>query len=256
MTKPVVISFGRSAAITQGHHENFMFGKRLADKHNADYHIHLSQSFDHTKNPLTHDDKLDLAKKMMPHLSEHFRTDKDVKTIFHALKKYSGEPGTNKDCHVIVGADRKDEFSQLVNKYNGKDFHFRNIYCHSSGDRVEGVSGTDMRKHAVNNDFESFKNGIPNTGKPEHAKEMFDKIREVMLNPPPPKKRGKKTIKESLIPSLTTLILEVKDEKKKKLDRANNKWQINPIMSDYQTAGRKTHAASDLNQPGSQINES
>lgn len=226
--KPVVISFGRSAAITQGHHNNFMFGKNLADSLDGEYHIHLSQSFDNKKNPLRHDDKVQLAKQMMPHLAHHFSSDKDIKTIFHAMKKYSGTPGTSKDAHVIVGADRKEEFENLLQKYNGSDYHYRKVHVHSSGDRVKGVSGTDMRNHAINGDFDSFAAGIPSTGTLDHAREMYEKIRQVMLAPEPekPKRtstRKTKTLKEFLEEG------EIITSKRKR-----KHYQINPDIKEYQ----------------------
>lgn len=251
MSKPVVISFGRSAAITQGHHNNFMFGKQLADKHGADYHIHLSQTFDNKKNPIPHDMKVQLAKEMMPHLADHFKTDKDVKTIFDAMKKYSDKPGGSKEAHIVVGADRKDDFEGLLHKYNGKDFHYGKIHVHSSGDRVEGVSGTDMRNHAINGDFDKFASGIPNTGNRDHAKKMYDQIREVMLAPEPEKKpRKRKTVTEGY-KSIATFLLEAEEIKKKKGLRKD--YTFNPPWQTYQSD--KTHKDSNESQPAHQTTQ-
>ena len=252
--KPVVISFGRSAAITQGHHNNFMFGKRLADANGADYHIHLSQTFDNKKNPIPHDMKVQLATEMMPHLADHFKTDKDVRTIFDAMKKYSGAPGTTKEAHIVVGADRKDDFEGLLNKYNGKDYHYGKIHVHSSGDRVEGVSGTDMRNHAISGDFESFASGIPNTANRDHAKRMYDQIREVMLAPPVKKPRKRKTVSEGF-KSLGQFLLEAAEavEKNKKKKGLKSDYTFNPPWQTYQAD--KTHKDSNEAQPAHQTSQ-
>lgn len=257
-SKPVVISFGRSAAITQGHHNNFMFGKRLAEKHGADYHIHLSQTLDNKKNPIPHDDKVQLAKDMMPHLADHFKTDKDVKTIFDAMKKYSDKPGGTKEAHIVVGADRKDDFEGLLHKYNGKDYHYGKIHVHSSGDRVEGVSGTDMRNHAISGDFESFAAGIPNTGNREHAKRMYDKIREVMLAPVEKKPRKRKTVSEGY-KSIGQFLLEAADvlkrteNPKKKKGLLKSDYAFNPPWQTYQQD--KAHKDSNESQPAHQTSQ-
>ena len=54
-----------------------------------------------------------------------------------------------------------------IQKYNGQLYNFDNIETISAGDRdaesegVEGMSASKMRAASVDNDFESFRQGIP-----------------------------------------------------------------------------------------------
>ena len=59
------------------------------------------------------------------------------------------------------------EFQRILDRYNGKDFKFDQIDVISAGQRdpdaegVTGISASKMRLFAKNNDFNSFKRGLP-----------------------------------------------------------------------------------------------
>ena len=73
---------------------------------------------------------------------------------------------------MVVGSDRVKEFNDLLKKYNGvKSRHgfydFKTIKIKSAGERdpdaegAMGMSASKMRKAAQNNDYNSFKKGLP-----------------------------------------------------------------------------------------------
>ena len=68
---------------------------------------------------------------------------------------------------MVAGSDRVQEFQRILDRYNGKDFKFDEIDVISAGQRdpdaegVTGISASKMRLFAKNNDFNSFKRGLP-----------------------------------------------------------------------------------------------
>ena len=105
-------------------------------------------------------------RQMYPKHSERIVNDGDMKTIFDVLKR-ANEDGYG-SVNIMVGADRKSEFEKSANKYNGELYDFEEINVVSAGERdpdaegVEGMSASKMRKAAAEDDFSSFRSGIPN----------------------------------------------------------------------------------------------
>jgi hypothetical protein len=140
--------------------------------------ILLSRSNDPNKNPLNPDQKLKYAKAFFPHANIAIAP-KDAPTIMSQMvelnKKY-------KNVIVIAGEDRVPEFETLLNKYNGKDFNFNSIQVVTAGHRdpdaegTEGMSASKMRKAVADNDFETFKQGIPGHVDENIAKTMFHEV--------------------------------------------------------------------------------
>ena len=159
--KPVAITFGRFNPPTIGHQKLVDHLHKVASSHGADAEVHLSHTQDAKKNPLSHSQKVGLARKAFgssvqsgPH-----------KTIIDVMKHLHKQG--RKEVHVVVGGDRHKEMHELLHKYNGKDYHFDKIHVHSAGDRdpdaegAEGMSASKMREHAKNNNHEGFKSGLP-----------------------------------------------------------------------------------------------
>ncbi len=159
--KPVAITFGRMNPPTIGHQKLVDHLHKIASSHGADAEVHLSHTQDAKKNPLSHSQKVGLARKAFgssvqsgPH-----------KTIIDVMKHLHKQG--RKEIHVVVGGDRHKEMHELLHKYNGKEYHFDKIHVHSAGDRdpdaegAEGMSASKMREHAKNKNHEAFKSGLP-----------------------------------------------------------------------------------------------
>lgn len=181
MAKHIVVSFSRNNPITNGHEKLFKTVTSIAKKLKTTPKIHMSQTADKKKNPLTHDEKVKLARAMIPEIASYVSDDKKVRTIIDVFKKYSDE---NSELHIIAGSDRVPEYEVLANKYNGKDYTYSKITVHSAGQRdpdaegTAGISGTKMRDFAINGDFKSFSTGAPTKAKEKDVREMFDIIRD------------------------------------------------------------------------------
>jgi len=162
-----VLTYGRMSPPTVGH-------SKLIDnvlKQPGHHHIVVSHTQDSKKNPLSADEKLHLLRTMYPdHAHKFHAASPEAPTIFHhaTLLHKQGY----KHLHVVVGADRVDEFHKSLNAYNGKKdkngngYHFKSIKVTSAGARdpdaegVEGMSASKMRHAAMNNDHAAFKSGL------------------------------------------------------------------------------------------------
>jgi len=181
--KTIAVLFGRMNPPTSGHEENVEGLKDLAKKHNADHLVIASHSQDAKKNPLTAAQKTKHLKRAFPG-TNITTSSKEKPTIFHHLSELHKQGYK----HVIIagGSDRAEEYNRLKD-YNGKEgkhgyYNFKSITTASTGERKAGVSGTDMRKHATNNDFSSFRKGLPSklAANEGHAREVFRDVRSGM----------------------------------------------------------------------------
>ena len=173
-SKTAVLAFGRMNPPTIGH-------KKLADKVASipgDPYIFVSQSQKPKTDPLAFADKLKFAQASFPNVKVG---SSDVKTIIQALQKI--EAMGYDSIVYVAGSDRIQDFTTLINKYNGKEYNFKDIQVVSAGERdpdaegAEGMSASKMRAAAASDDFDSFKQGVAN---PKIAQQMYDAVRKGM----------------------------------------------------------------------------
>ena len=165
--KSRVLLFGRMNPITKGHEENVNAAHAIAQKHDAELHVVASHSHDPKKNPLSPEQKTTHLKRAFGHLSNtHVSTSsKEAPTILHQASQ-AHAAGVQ---HLVIagGGDRAHEYHRLLNTYNGHEggrhgyYKFKKISIENTGERKEGVSGTDMRKHASSGNFDKFRAGLP-----------------------------------------------------------------------------------------------
>ena len=186
--KSRVILFGRMNPITKGHEENVNAAHAIAQKHGADLHVIASHSQDAKKNPLTAAQKVKHLKRAFGHLSntEVKTSSKEAPTILH----HAAQAHAAGVKHLIIagGGDRAAGYHKLLHDYNGVEgkahgyYKFDKISIENTGERKEGVSGTDMRKHAASGHFDKFRAGLPSkiAGNEKHAQEMYHHVRAGM----------------------------------------------------------------------------
>ena len=181
-SQSITLVFGRFNPPTVGH-KKLLDASRTASG-DGDLRIYPSRSVDPKKNPLEPDDKVEIMQMMFPDHAEDIINDSNVKTIFDALK-LADEDGYS-DVKIVVGSDRVSEFDSLSQKYNGDLYNFDSIETISAGERdadaegVEGMSASKMRKAAAENDFETFRSGIPDNVSDEEAKTIMKTVRNAM----------------------------------------------------------------------------
>ena len=159
----------------------------IGDKSPADQSFYTSRSQDPKKNPLPFEMKLQYLRKMFPQHQDKWDDDGNVKTVLNAATKAHQEG--YKNFHFVGGQDRKQQMEDLLRKYNGNLYNFNNIYSHSAGDRdeksddpIQKLSASKMRRHAMNNDFDGFSEGLSfnKNYTMDDAKRMFSTIQEFM----------------------------------------------------------------------------
>ena len=176
--KKVVFTFGRMNPPTKGHMRLVNQTKQIAKSERADAHVYLSHTQNPKKDPLDYKTKLSYAKSAFGNIVKQ-SNDRTVIDILKSLQKnYSS-------VIMVVGSDRVNEFSKLLNKYNGKDFKFDDIKVMSAGQRdpdaegVAGMSASKMRDLAMKNDYVEFKMGAANKGE-QKIKQLFLDVRKGM----------------------------------------------------------------------------
>jgi hypothetical protein len=178
----MTVAFGRFNPPTTGHEKLLNKVKQVAGKGN--YEIYPSRSNDPAKNPLDPETKIGYMQQMFPTHAKHIMNNDKTRTIFDALKG-ANERGA-KSVNIVVGQDRQKEFENLANKYNNKLYKFDRIKVVSAGDRdpdgegVSAMSASKLRKAAADDDYDTFRTGIPKGFKDENARKLYDSIRKGM----------------------------------------------------------------------------
>jgi predicted kinase len=185
--KPVVMTFGRMNPPTIGHEKLVNKVKELADHYKAPHHIVLSHTVNAKKNPLEAANKIKHAKRFFPGANIVSSSKEKPTFLQHAQALHAAG---HDHLIMVAGSDRIPEYEQKLQQYNGegpgKLFNFKKIEVKSAGERdpdaegAEGMSASKMRDHAKNNDFHSFRQGIPTHVADKHAKELFRDVRKGM----------------------------------------------------------------------------
>ena len=161
----VTFTFGRFNPPTIGHEKLMDATKKIG----RNYRVYASHSQDANKNPLDYKSKVSYMKRMFPKHSRSIKSD-TVRTAIDVAVKLHDEGFKN--LTMVVGSDRVKEFQKLLDDYNGKQarhgfYDFKTIKVKSAGERdpdaegISGMSASKMRKAAQNNDYDSFKQGLP-----------------------------------------------------------------------------------------------
>jgi hypothetical protein len=180
--KTAAVAFGRMNPPTIGH-------QKVVDavlKQSADAHFLFVSQTQKTSgknqtrlsNPIPFDTKLGFIKKAFPNINIG---DTSVSTVIGMLQYLEKQGFEN--VIFIGGSDRVNEFDTLFNKQNGIDYKFKLIKVVSSGARdpdaegADGMSASKMRAAAIEDDFESFKTGLP-AGLQGEGEEVFSAVRQ------------------------------------------------------------------------------
>lgn len=193
--KTAVFAYGRFNPPSIGHLKLIEKVISVAQNQKGDYFIvpsHQSSTkrslSDYQKNPLTLEDRIAVLK----HMVDNSKNVVDFGTTFiNTLKELQNLGYT--DVIQIAGSDREKDFTDLVNRYNGRPnkegdipFQFNSYKVVSSGQRdpdsegVEGMSASKLRNLAAEGKYELFKTGMASTV-PEILKlKTYKQIRKVL----------------------------------------------------------------------------
>jgi len=174
--KTAAIAFGRMNPPTIGHEKLV----NVIASQKADPFLFVTQTQKPKTDPLPFNIKLEFAQAAFPNVTVG---DANVKTIIQALQKIESMGYDN--LIYVAGSDRLDSFSEMLNKYNGKDYTFKSIKVISAGERdpdaegAEGMSASKMREAAMKGNFEAFAQGLPR-GLQNNAKNVYSAVRTGM----------------------------------------------------------------------------
>lgn len=168
--KGVIFSFGRMNPITKGHIKNIKELIVLGKKYDLKPLLFLSKTQDSKKNPLSYNDKVHFLSLAG---FKNIIQKSDSKNAFQILEELSKK---YKKVYFVVGNDRIQDFKRLEDY--AKEYGITDFKIISSGKRKEGISGTEQRNYAKNDDFENFKKNSPEELSTKEIQSMFNKTKE------------------------------------------------------------------------------
>ena len=197
-SKTVVFAFGRFNPPTTGHQLLVKFVAKVAQQNRADHVIYASRTQDAKKNPLNIARKLHYLNLMFPGIN--FKgADDAVRTFVEAAKELNKR---YKNIIMVAGSDRVQNYKDVLDKYNGVEFHFDSIQVVSCGERdpdaddASGMSASKMRAAASKGDFATFRKGLPTNVRDIDARRLMNDVRTGL---------GLDVIKEQVVVNRDTL---------------------------------------------------
>ena len=180
--KTAAVAFGRMNPPTIGHQKVVeAILKQKADAHFlfvSQTHKATGKNQTRLENPLPFDIKLGFIQQAFSNIDIG---DTSVSTAIGILQHLEKQGFDN--VIFVCGSDRVPSFTELFNKQNGVDYNLKSIKIVSSGARdpdaegAEGMSASKMRAAAIEDDFETFKTGLP-AGLQGDAEEVFSAVRQ------------------------------------------------------------------------------
>lgn len=174
--KSIVWTFGRFNPFTKGHEFLWDAVTKEAKKRRADSCIYTSWSVNERKNPLTTQDKIYYMRKVV-NKKTRVSDDATLKNTQQIAKDLISK-GYDKII-LMVGSDRLKDFEAMkkqVHEFSeGKTVI--EIVSFSGKSRIGNYSGTKMRDHCKNNEFQEFYDDLPDSLTKRDAEDMFDKCR-------------------------------------------------------------------------------
>ena len=177
----VVVAWGRFNPPTIGHQKLIEAVAKIAK--GDDYFIYPTHTQKKPKDPLPSNMKVDYMKKMFPKHASHIIYNKEINTIIKLLQEYQG---TYTELTLVAGSDRIPSYKELLNKYNGVEYTYKNLDVVSAGERdpdsdgASGMSASKMRAAAKEGDFKSFRSGIADTLDDNEKMELMLEVRKGM----------------------------------------------------------------------------
>ena len=179
--RTVVCAIGRYNPPTRGHEHLFNTGAMVANKYGADFKIFATHTHDSKKNPLQYNQKIQFMENLFPRYRKYIVESKsnNVLEVAQELSEHYD------NIIVIAGNDRKDEFTERLNKYNHNLYEYNSIAVVSAGDRcpdsssVSGVSASLARDAAAKDDYTLFESTMPNVDS-KIIREVYQTVRSNM----------------------------------------------------------------------------
>jgi hypothetical protein len=169
----ITIAFGRFNPPTISTEEFLNDLSEIAN--DGEYRIYPSRSTDPKKDPLDPDTKIDIMVNLFPEHQEAIMNDENMNTIFDVLQSLNEEG--YEEVVIVSSSDRQSEFEKLATKHNGELYNFSNIEVIGIGEEDPDLD-SKIRKSVVDDDFETFKLGVPESLNDKQKKEYFNILKK------------------------------------------------------------------------------
>jgi len=181
-----VFVFGRFNPPTIGHEKLINAVIAINQREGGTALIYGSHSQDSRKNPLSHKQKFNYLGKMFPRMKKSMQSKATEKNPLEVAVDLDGKYDK---LVMVAGSDRVDEFTSLLNSYNGIKakhgfYEFKEIDVISAGSRdpdeegATGMSASKMRKAATQGDFNAFLLGVSDELTVKDKKNMMNDVRK------------------------------------------------------------------------------
>lgn len=175
-----VVVWGRMNPPTIGHERLVQEAYETAIQENGIPLLFLSNSVN-VKNPLVPEVKLQLVEEAFG--DQIFIVPENISNPINVLKLVSE---TFNNIVWITGEDQFDDYVRILEDYNGKEFEFQSFKVigldrdESSSNLLESVSATQLRQAAIDNDIETFRQGLA-TNLQDVAEDVLELVRDAIV---------------------------------------------------------------------------
>ena len=181
----VVITFGRFNPPSLGHENLLNVVQEQAEELEAEYRIYPSRTSDKKQNPLDFKTKYNILQHVFPDHAENIINDPENGDNIYDILTSLHDEGYH---HVIVvcGDENVQKYEKIAQKYNGSVYDFYGVEVVSANmtdpddDKSEGITSSMMRKAALENDYETFKQGLPGNVSKKECRAIYRQVRKSM----------------------------------------------------------------------------
>lgn len=181
----IVITFGRFNPPSLGHEKLLASVQEQAEELEAEYRIYPSRASDKKQNPLDFKTKYNILQHVFPDYAENIINDPENGDNIYDILQGLHDEGYE---HVIIvcGDENVKKYQKIAEKYNGSVYDFYGVEVVGAGmedpdvDKSEGITSSMMRKAALENDYETFKKGLPGNASKKECRAIYMQVRKSM----------------------------------------------------------------------------
>lgn len=181
----IVITFGKFNPPSLGHEKLIAAVQEQAEELEAEYRIYPSRTSDKKQNPLDFKTKYNILQHVFPDHAENIINDPENGDNIYDILTSLHDEGYH---HVIVvcGEENVQKYEKIAQKYNGSVYDFYGVEVVSANiqdpdnDKTEGITSSMMRKAALENDYETFKQGLPGNVSKKECRAIYMQVRKSM----------------------------------------------------------------------------
>jgi len=178
----VVITFGRFNPPSLGHENLINVVQEQAEELEAEYRIYPSRTSDKKQNPLDFKTKYNILQHIFPDHAENIINDPENGDNIYDILTSLHDEGYH---HVVImcGDENVQKYEKIAQKYNGTVYDFYGVEVVGAGmsdpdnDKTEGITSSMMRKAALENDYETFKQGLPGNVSKKECRAIYRQVR-------------------------------------------------------------------------------